>query len=160
MNGWMGHVLSNLLSAPNPAFWALLYKSGALCSHISAREVPEGDRGWVGKEPAPSCILTDPWECYPVIAYHPGSGDWFQCSALCCPFPILAEAHLCGSLSSCGVSSTSEAVTPSSQETFFKVVGSNSSNLCPLLPWGGSCFLTASFLLFCFSSNCLTNSLY
>lgn len=136
-SGWMGHVLSNRLSAPNMAFWTLLYKSGALCNHLSslpsAREMSEGDWGWVGKEPAPSCILTDPWECYPVIVYHSGSGDWFQCSALCCTFPILAEAQLCRSLSSCDDSSTSEAATPSPQGSFFKLVGSNSSNLYPLL---------------------------
>lgn len=155
MNGCMGHVLSNHLSASNPAFWTLLYKSGALCNHISplssAREMPEGDWGWVGKELSPSCILTDPWECYPVIAYHPGSGNWFQYSALCCPFPILAKAQLCGSLSSCGDSSTSEAVTPSPQGSFFRVVGSNRSNLCLLLSQPLGWQLLPHCLFFAFS---------
>lgn len=56
-----------------------------------------------------------------------------------CTFPESAEAQFCGPLSSCD-DSTSGAVTPSlavcisvPYDSSFKLLDSNSSNLCPLL---------------------------
>lgn len=101
---WMsGPRLSLHLSPPNPAFRTRLGDAGALCSHSSPLPPTRGAGGWAGEG---ACSL-----CHPGVAGDPGTGGWFQHSALFCSIPEAAAAQFCGPLSSWD-DSPPAAVTP------------------------------------------------
>lgn len=142
-NEWMNGPRVKLSSLNSkPSLLKLLCAAGVLCNRVSP--LPSARGCWRETEAArkglaPSCLLADPWECHLVMAYQPGSRSWFQCSALFCTFPESAEAQFWGALSSCD-DCTSGAVTPSlvvcisvPYDSSFKLLDSNSANLCPLL---------------------------
>lgn len=140
MNGWKGRVVSHSLSALNPASKLLLCEAGALRNHVSPLlEAPEGNWGWAGGE---TCsFLRTCW----YLGVSPDEGlsprQWQLVHVQLSFAPSWNQQKLSFAGPEAPVMTVPQKLSPfppevrvsAPQGSSFKRLGSNSSNLRPLL---------------------------